>query len=86
MKRRVIVLLKLVELNSNWSEIFASNVRRRRKALGLSQEEIAHRVGIDVRYLGGIERNQENPSLQVMVGIADALGTTPASLLTPEPE
>ncbi|MEN9683064.1 MAG: hypothetical protein RLZZ427_815 [Pseudomonadota bacterium] len=64
-----------------WIEVLAANVRRRRQAFRLSQEELAHRVGVDVRYLGGIERQQENPSLKVIVALADALGTTPTKLL-----
>lgn len=68
---------------TNWAEILASNVRVRRKALRMSQEELAHRVGVDVRYLGGIERQQENPSLKVIVSIAEQLDTTPLALLTP---
>lgn len=82
MPRNAIVLLGFVQEGTDWTDIFASNVRRRRKALGLSQEEVAHRVGIDVRYLGGIERKQENPSLKVIADIAAALSTTPAILLT----
>lgn len=38
-------------------------------------------VGVDVRYLGGIERQQENPSLKVLISLANALGTTPAKLI-----
>lgn len=66
----------------NWTAILASNVRIRRKALRLSQEELAHRVGVDVRYLGGIEREQENPTLKVIIGLAKALSCTPIDLLT----
>jgi transcriptional regulator with XRE-family HTH domain len=66
----------------NWAGILASNVRSRRKELRLSQEELAHRVGVDVRYLGGIERMQENPSLKVIVALAMALNCTPIDLLT----
>lgn len=58
----------------------AKNVRVGRKKLGMSQEELAHRVGIDVRYLGGIERKQENPSLKVIDAIAIALNTSVAEL------
>ena len=50
--------------------------------MGLSQEELSHRVGVDVRYLGGIERAQRNPSLKVISAIAAALDTTPSALLT----
>jgi len=50
--------------------------------LRLSQEELAHRVGVDVRYLGGIERQQENPSLKIIAALAEELGTSPAELLS----
>ncbi len=50
--------------------------------MGMSQEELSHHVGVDVRYLGGIERAQRNPSLKVITSIAVALGTTPSVLLT----
>jgi transcriptional regulator with XRE-family HTH domain len=50
--------------------------------MGLSQEELSHRVGVDVRYLGGIERAQRNPSLKIITLIAAALDTSPSVLLT----
>jgi transcriptional regulator with XRE-family HTH domain len=71
-----------VNRKTNWAAILGANTRIRRKALGLSQEELAYRVGVDVRYLGGIERVQENPSLQVIGALAAALDTSPAGLLT----
>ena len=65
-----------------WVSVFATNVLQRRRQMGLSQEELSHRVGVDVRYLGGIERAQRNPSLKVITAIAVALDTTPSALLT----
>lgn len=35
---------------------------------------MAHSVGVDVRYLGGIERGQENPSLKILITISKVLG------------
>jgi len=61
--------------------ILGTNVRRLRKSAGLSQEELAAAVGVDMRYLGGIERGQENPSLAVIGNIAKALGVSAGSLL-----
>jgi transcriptional regulator with XRE-family HTH domain len=61
--------------------VLGSNVRRLRRAMELSQEELAALVGIDMRYLGGIERGQENPSLQVIANLAKALQVTSSSLL-----
>jgi len=45
---------------------------------------LAHEIGVDVRYLGGIERGQENPSLNVLTGIAAALGIKPQLLFESE--
>lgn len=66
----------------NWVSVFATNVLQKRRQMGMSQEELSHRVGVDVRYLGGIERAQRNPSLKVITSIAVALDTTPSALLT----
>lgn len=51
-------------------------------AQGLSQEKLAAASGIDMRYLGGIERGQENPTIGVIGNIAKALGVHPSGLLT----
>jgi len=57
-------------------------VRRMRKRLALSQEQLAERANIHWTYLGGIERGERNVSLLNIVKIARALGITPARLLT----
>ena len=62
--------------------ILGANVRRLRKAAGLSQEKLAALVGVDMRYLGGIERGQENPSLAVLERTAKALKVTVVALLS----
>lgn len=58
----------------DWRKRVGENVRRLRLARGLSQERLAFDSKIDLTYLGGIERGRRNPSLMVMVRIADALG------------
>lgn len=45
-----------------------------RQARGLSQEELAFRVGVHRTYLGGIERGERNPALKNIAAIAKALG------------
>lgn len=62
--------------------VIGANIRRLRKAAGLSQEDLAAEAGIDMRYLGGIERGQENPTIGVLAGIAKALGVHPSTLLS----
>lgn len=64
-----------------WEEIIGKNIRRHRKARRLTQEALAHAAGIDTRYVGGIERGQENPSIAVVGRIAEVLGVHPAELL-----
>ena len=65
----------------NLLRLLAANVRQFRLARGLSQEELSHRAGIDVRYLGGIERAQRNPSIKVVASIADSLAVSVLDLL-----
>lgn len=61
----------------DWNQVVAKNVRRLRKERGLTQEQLAHEVGIDLTYLGGIERGRRNPSVEVLGRIAHALNTHP---------
>ncbi|MHB9124992.1 MAG: helix-turn-helix transcriptional regulator [Armatimonadota bacterium] len=60
----------------------ASNVKRRRKELGLSQEALADLAGISRNSIAYIETRSENPSLNVMARIARALGMSVPELLT----
>lgn len=48
-------------------------IQRKRKALGLTQEDVAERVGISVAYMGFIEQGRYAPSLEVLEKIARAL-------------
>jgi predicted transcriptional regulator len=43
--------------------IIADNIKHLRAELGISQEELAHRAGVDRTFLSRIERAQANPSL-----------------------
>lgn len=57
-------------------------MKRLRQERGLTQEQTAFDAGIDLTYLGGIERGRRNPSLLVMVRVAEALGCDPLDLLS----
>lgn len=56
------------------------NVRRLRIALGLTQEELAAKVGISRVHLNRIENGVQTPSLEISFGLADALGVELDSL------
>jgi len=64
-------------------KLVGRNVRRCRDQVGISQEELADRAGIDRTYVSGIERGVRNPTVLVLKDIADTLGVTPAALLSP---
>ena len=64
-------------------EIFAENIRRIRKSIGLSQEELADRAGLHRTYISSIERFERNVSLENIFLLAKALGVEPADLVTP---
>lgn len=53
---------------------FGLAVRRYRESLNISQEEFAHRAGLDRTYVSGIERGCRNPSLRTIEKLAKALG------------
>lgn len=52
----------------------AVNVRRLRKARGMSQDELADAVGIQTPAISHIENRRSNPTLTTLEGIAAALG------------
>lgn len=49
----------------------------------MTQEQLAHEAGLDLTYIGGIERGRRNPTVKALGQIAAALGVEPAELLTP---
>jgi transcriptional regulator with XRE-family HTH domain len=64
---------------------FASNLRKAREQLGLSQEALADAAGLHRTYVGSVERGERNISIDNIERLAVALNVSPASLLE-EPE
>lgn len=62
-------------------EIMARNLRRVRHDKKLTQEELADRAGLSMRYVGAIERGDVSASVTVLGQIADALEIEPGELL-----
>jgi len=61
--------------------IVAANVRRHRKALGVSQQDFAYDIEMDRTYFGGIERGERNVSIDNIERIAKGLRIDPHLLL-----
>src|SRR3546814_20382210 len=55
-------------------QIVAANIRRHRKARGLSQQNFAFDIEMDRTYFGGIERGERNVSIDNIERIAKGLG------------
>jgi len=63
------------------NQVVASNLRRLRKELGISQEELAEKCGLHRTYIGAIERSERNITLQTLEKLAESLGVSPHDLL-----
>lgn len=59
-------------------------VRSARAMAGLSQEELAHRAGLDRSYMSGIERGVRNVTLLKLQAVARALKLPIRELLPDE--
>jgi transcriptional regulator with XRE-family HTH domain len=57
------------------------NIRKKRDALGLSQEALAYESGIHRTYISGLERGVRNPTVTIIQAVAAALNVSPSELL-----
>lgn len=65
-------------------EPFASNLRKRAEALGISNAEAARRAGLSERRYGNYVSGRREPDLATLARIAKVLATTPNDLLGEE--
>ena len=62
--------------------LLGCRIREKRMSQHMSQEKLAEIVDVSVTYIGAIENARKHPSLTTVVNIANALETTPDSLLS----
>lgn len=55
-------------------ERFGNIIKERRKALSITQRELAALAGIGINTLTKIERGEANPTLKVVLSILNTLG------------
>ncbi len=67
-------------INDNFYEYLGTNIKSRRKALGLSQQALADRVNLSLNFIGKIEVAFSKPSLETVIAIANALDVTVSEL------
>jgi transcriptional regulator with XRE-family HTH domain len=56
--------------------LVAWNLRRLRVKQSLSQERLAFDAGVDRSYVGGLERQEENPTVDVLDRLAKTLSVS----------
>ncbi|MFQ3453243.1 helix-turn-helix transcriptional regulator [Bradyrhizobium sp. UFLA01-814] len=64
----------------------AWNVRRIRVNRGIPQDQLAYDAGIDRSYMGGLERQQANPTIDLLDRIAQTLGVDLSELFIRPPK
>lgn len=62
---------------------FSANIRAHRLELGLSQVELASRIGASFQYVSEMERGTRVPLFRNIAKFAAALRCTPAALFDP---
>lgn len=65
-------------------QLLGANVRRYRKLKGMTQEQLAHEVGMERSYISDLERGTRNPSVRALGRLAEALSVSPMRLLEVE--
>jgi len=68
----------------DWEKIVGANIRRYRKVSGLTQEQLPRSADLDLRYLGGSERGEHNPTVAVLACLAEALDVHPRDFFDEE--
>lgn len=69
------------DCRSEQTRILGERVRARRKALGLSQEALAHRCGLHWTFVGQVERGRRNISLHNLLKLAHGLDVDAGELV-----
>lgn len=59
--------------NAKLPKVLGKRVQKYRKSTGLTQEEVAEKIGISRAYMGYIEQGRYSPSLEVLEKIARVL-------------
>jgi transcriptional regulator with XRE-family HTH domain len=63
-------------------QLLGARIKSLRQGRGRTQEQVAEQTGLSVNYLSRIERGLENPTLNTLLGVAEALKVEPVELFT----
>jgi transcriptional regulator with XRE-family HTH domain len=68
-------------MSGDLQKALGRNLRKRREAMGLSQEKFAEHLGFHRTYAGALERGERNISLKSLETLGELLGVDPRDLL-----
>ena len=69
---------------TNIRRLLSFNIKKRRQILGISQVNLAEKVGTSTQYIGQIEQNKKFPSPEMLERIAEALEADTPQLFSME--
>ena len=67
-------------------KMMGKQIKTLRQARGVSQEDLSEEISINSKYLSAIERGKANPTLAVLIRLADSLKVTIPDLFNYELE
>lgn len=67
-------------MNNDFYKLLGENIKRYRKVKGLTQQELADKLGISLNFMGKIEVAFSKPSLDTLIKIAEGLNISVSDL------
>jgi len=67
------IIVKMKYGMTNIRMLLSFNIKKRRQILGISQVNLAEKIGTSTQYIGQIEQNKKFPSPEMLERIAEAL-------------
>ena len=67
-------------MDKNFYINLGKNIKKRRKEIGLSQQELADKLNLSLNFVGKIEVAFSKPSLDTLIKIADGLEVSVSDL------
>lgn len=68
-------------MNADFYKNLGKNIKKRRKELGLTQQELTDKLNISLNFMGKIEVAFSKPSLDTLIEIADKLDISVSELV-----
>ena len=81
----LVVKEQIIKKEDGNMDSFARNLVELRKKAGLTQDELASKLGLSAQSISKYEKGAANPDISYLPGIADALGVTIDRLFGREP-